>query len=362
MNQFILLTITLVSLACPGQNLTIRQRGNLSEKYATEEMMHAKRQNVRIVFYNVENLYDPFDDTTKLDDEFTSSGARHWGYSKFTEKVNHVAKTFLAIGESDPPAIIGMCEVENKYVLNRLVCHSPLQRFGYRVIHHESPDVRGVDVALIYRPEKFTVISWKCYEVHYSFDTLSKTRDLLLVKGILFRSDTITFIINHWPSRRGGQKESQPRRNFVASLVRSICDSVSSLNPETPIVLMGDLNDEPDNESLTHFLMTKMDTNRIKPADLVNLMLPQMKRWNQGTIKYQGRWSIFDQFIVTGNLIKGSCGLISSFGDAHIFRSDFLTSKDEKNFGVKLNRSFTGPRYTRGFSDHLPVYLDIWKR
>ena len=349
------------NIVCHGQDLPIRQNEYLTEKYARGHMKQKLRQNVRIVFYNVENLYDPFNDTLKLDDEYTAHGIRHWTYSRFREKLNHVAKTFIAMGSDEPPAIIGMCEVENQYVLKKLVEESPLKRFRYRIIHHESPDNRGVDVALLYRHDRFVQIDCKTFPVHFPFDTAAQTREILLVKGTLFQSDTINLLINHWPSRRGGYEESQPKRNYVASLVKSICDSVFMKEPVSRIVLMGDLNDEPDKESLTLFLGTKQDTMNIKPTDLVNLMYPKIKYWNEGTIKYQGQWSVFDQFIVSGNLVSCSNGIHTSFNDAHIFTSTFLTLPDDKAFGVKLNRTYTGPKYTGGFSDHLPIYLDIWK-
>jgi hypothetical protein len=204
-------------------------------------------------------------------------------------------------------------------------------------------------------------ISSKTFVIRFPFDTLVQTREILLVTGTIFQSDTINIFVNHWPSRRGGYQESQPRRNYVALLVRQICDSLFRTDQRSNIVLMGDLNDEPDKESLIKFLGTNQDTVDYHPTDLINLMFPMIRRWNKGTIKYQGEWSIFDQFIVSGNLLAGRSGIQTSFKDANIFSSTFLTSKDDKNFGVKLNRTYNGPRYNGGFSDHLPVYLDIWK-
>ena len=361
MKPLFLLHFSAIIMTCAGQSMPSQQLNQFPEKYANDNVIQKRRQNVRIVFYNVENLYDPYNDSLKMDDEFTPAGVRHWTWSRFREKLNHVAKTFLAMGKSEPPAIIGMCEVENKYVLNKLVHESPLQRFTYRIIHHESPDLRGVDVAMIYRPDKFSPVTWQAYPVRFPFDTVSQTREILMVKGILFETDTIYLFINHWPSRRGGYKESQPRRNYVASRVRSICDSLFQADQDSRIILMGDLNDEPDKESLVLYLNTKQDTINIKPTDLINLMFPKMRRWDEGTIKYQGQWSIFDQFIVSGNLITGSSGITTSFRDAQIFNSPVLTIEDGKNFGVRLNRTYTGPRYTGGFSDHLPIFLDLWK-
>ncbi len=344
-----------------GQNLTIRQTDSFSEKYANQITDRKKSQNVRIVFYNVENLYDPYDDTTTMDDEFTSTGARRWSYSKFQTKLNHLSKTLFAIGEWEPPAIVGFCEVENKYVLNKLIYQTPLKKFKYRIIHHDSPDSRGIDVTLLYRPEKFTVLTWKYIQVHFPFDTTAQTREILMVKGKVFLNDTIILFVNHWPSRRGGYLESQPRRNFVAGLLRSKIDSIFRMDHNPYIIIMGDFNDEPDKESISSILAAKPYLENCGNTDLINLMYPNERQWNEGTIKYQGQWSIFDQFIVSGNLVRKSDESNAIFADAHIFKGDFLMEKDDRNLGEKLKRTYAGPRYLGGFSDHLPIYLDLKK-
>lgn len=362
MNQLCCLVYLLLLYSFSGQNMTERQTCYLSEKYANQFTDCKKSQNVRIVFYNVENLYDPYDDTTKMDNEFTSTGARHWSYSKFQTKLNHLSKTLVAAGEWEPPAIVGLCEVENKYVLNKLIYQTPLKKFNYRIIHHDSPDSRGIDVTLLYRPEKFTVLTWKCFQVHFPFDITAQTREILMVKGKVFLNDTIILFVNHWPSRRGGYLESQPRRNFVAGLLRSKIDSIFRMDHSPNIIVMGDFNDEPDKESLSSILAAKPYPNNCGNTDLINLMYPKERQWNEGTIKYQGQWSIFDQFIVSGNLVRKSDESMALFADAHIFKGDFLLEKDDRNLGEKLKRTYSGPRYIGGFSDHLPIYLDLRKK
>lgn len=352
----------ILPLFCAGQNLTIRQTSRLSEKYANQIHDVQKSQNVRIVFYNVENLYDPYDDTTTMDNEFTSSGAKHWSYSRFQAKLNHLSKTLLAIGKWEPPSIVGMCEVENRYVLNKLIYQTPLKKFSYRIIHHDSPDSRGIDVSLLYRPDKFTVLSSKYFEVHFPYDTGAQTREILMVKGKVFLNDTIIIFVNHWPSRRGGYLASEPRRIFVAGLLRSKIDSIIRSDKNPYIIIMGDFNDEPDKESLARILNAMPTGKDKKPSDLVNLMFSREIRWDEGTIKYQGQWSVFDQFIVSGNLVGISDDTITILAEAHIFREDFLTEKDDRNLGEKLKRTYVGPRYVGGFSDHLPIYLDLKKK
>ena len=314
-----------------------------------------------MIFWNLENLYDPYNDTTKLDDEFTPGGARHWSYSKFSVKLNHIAKTLLAIGEGTAPAIIGMCEVENRYVLNKLIYETPLKPWKYKIIHHESPDLRGVDVALLYRHSLFNPFFTRTITVRFPFDTLTQTREILEVSGILFGSDTITVFINHWPSRRGGYLGSQPRRNYVASILRNLVDSVQSLHPATNILIMGDFNDEPEDESLKRILMAQTDTIPFNSQGLYNLMGIRNRKRLEGTIKYRDQWSTFDQFVVSGALMCGMSGLKANAWNIRICRFPFLVEEDNTYFGEKLKRTYTGPKYTGGFSDHLPVRLEIMR-
>ena len=331
----------------------------ISENRANLDSLKIKSQNVRLVFWNVENLYDPYDDTTKLDDEFTSGGAKHWSYSKFNIKLNHIAKTLLAIGKWEAPVIVGMCEVENRYVLNKLIFETPLKPWKYKFIHHESPDLRGVDVALLYRPSAFKVLSSRSFTIRFPFDTLSQTREILMVKGILHGCDTLLLFINHWPSRRGGYLGSQPRRNYVASILRQLVDSIQDKQPEANILIMGDFNDEPTNESLDKILLAQTDTISFHEKNLYNLMGIRNKNHPEGTLKFRDQWSTFDQFIVSGTLMKGLSGIKAGVRNVLIFRSSFLLEEDNMYFGEKLNRTYSGPKYHGGFSDHLPVTLEI---
>lgn len=332
------------------------------ENRANLDSIKIKSQIARIIFWNVENLYDPYDDSTKLDDEFTTAGARHWNWSKFSMKLNHVAKTLLASGEWSPPAIVGLCEVENRYVLNKLIFETPLKPWKYKIIHHDSPDRRGIDVAMIYRPDLFTVISSRSTLIRFPFDTLAQTREILLVQGIVFKRDTMTLFINHWPSRRGGYLSSQPRRNHVASILKKLIDSVQMTSPAANILVMGDFNDEPEDESLKQVLSALTDPLPSHYSTLYNLMGIRNKFRQEGTLKYRDQWSTFDQFIVSGALMNGLSGIAGGPGNVRIIRNSFLLEEDNTYFGEKLNRTYTGPRYHGGFSDHLPIRLEIVKQ
>jgi hypothetical protein len=330
-----------------------------SENRANLDSIKINRQIVSIIFWNVENLYDPFDDTLKLDNEFTSEGEKHWTWTRFRQKINLTAKTLLSAGGWEFPVIIGLCEVENKFVLNRLVSDSPMQRAGYRIIHYDSPDNRGVDVALLYRPEGFTPLMSRPVEIRYPFDTLARTRDILMVKGVLKNMDTLVILINHWPSRRGGQAYSAPRRNFVASTLRKVTDSLFRENPITNIVITGDFNDDPFDVSLQEYVGAKTEKDSAVYNSLYNLSGIRNGRVPEGTLKFRDQWNTFDQFIVSGALYHGKAGLKASEDASSVFRPSFLVEEDKTYFGTKLKRTYAGPRYLGGFSDHLPVVLKI---
>ncbi len=341
--------------------------------HANSDTLPLSRQNVSIMFYNVENLYDPYDDPGTLDDEFTPAGAKHYTWGKFRLKLNHLAKTIITAGGWDTIGFVGMCEVENKYVLNKLIYETALKGYGYRIIHHDSPDARGVDVAALYHPKKMKVLDYRYHRVNFPGDSAIRTREILVVSAVLFNADTVHFIVNHWPSRRGGQEESAWRRNYVAGMVRGIVDSIiehrtSNIEQRTSnheqrtsnIVIMGDFNDDPIDASLRCHLGAALSADSL--SSLYNLTGMKGLKWNEGTIRYRGRWSTFDQFIVTPPLLSGASGLITSPGDVTICRFPFLLQDDPTWFGEKLNRTYTGPRFTGGFSDHLPVLNRIWDR
>jgi len=360
MKTFFSVFFLLISFFSFFQKVTGRQDTIIPENRAKVDSAFIKSQFVRIVFYNLENLYDPYDDTTKLDDEFTPKGIKRWTFSKFLVKLNHLTKTFMAIGGWEPPAMIGMCEVENRYVLNKMIYETPLKKYKYKFIHYESADARGIDVAFLYRPQVFRVISSRNITIHFPSDSLMHTRDILYVKGVLFITDTVHIFINHWPSRRGGFTESVPKRMLVAQTLRSALDSLQQNRVDPQIIIMGDFNDEPDQPAIREILKAGAYSAQTTSGSLVNLMIPKMKNGNEGTHKFQGKWAILDQFMVSGNFFLKKKGLQISPGSAHIFNASFLMEEDEHFLGGKPYRTYSGPRYSGGFSDHLPVYLDVW--
>ncbi|MDP4281905.1 MAG: endonuclease [Bacteroidota bacterium] len=355
---FSMLTLFIISFYYPPP----KARGIHTEKYAKASRLTNGRHFVRIAFYNTENMYDPGKDSTKSDDEFTPAGARKWTYTKFYSKLNHLGKTILAMGDGEPPAAVGLCEIENRRVLNCLTASTPLRPFRYQVVHYDSPDLRGVDVALLYRPERLRILYSIPIAVRFPQDSSLRTRDILYAKGILENGDTLHLFVNHWPSRRGGAKKSSGRRAVAASILRRYVDSLFRKVHHPGIIIMGDFNDEPADRSLENVLQANPVTESIFPDRLYNLMFRKLRTTGSGTIKYQGKWSVFDQIIVSGTLLLKESGYVTHEADASIFRGKFLLQEDEKHMGDKLYRTYQGPSYKGGFSDHLPVYLDLTKK
>jgi len=314
------------------------------------------KDRLRIVFYNVENLFDYFDDSVKMDEEFLPNQGRYWTKARYETKQKHLAQTIMALGGWEAPALIGLCEVENRYVLNSLTGFTALKTAGYEIIHQDSPDNRGIDVAALYRPEKFELINYEYYKVQFPFDSISRTRDILHVIGKLPNQDTLHFFVNHWPSKYGGEFETAPKRMYAAQFLRGKVDSLLSTNPKALILLTGDFNDTPVAASIMDGLDIKTDLSGLESADLYNLMYPI--RFKTGTHSFQNKWSILDQFIVSGNLMSFSTNTHVLGQTAQVFDMPFLLVEGATGTTRPL-RTYQGPKYIGGFSDHLPILLDL---
>ncbi|MFK8045964.1 MAG: endonuclease/exonuclease/phosphatase family protein [Crocinitomicaceae bacterium] len=310
---------------------------------------------IRIMFYNVENLFHPSNDSLKNDDEFAEGGIRYWNWSKYERKLIHIAQNIIAIGEWEPPAIVGLCEVENLQCLIDLLRDTPLREFGYEILHQESGDRRGIDVAYIYRPNFFNLVDYKSFVLNFPGST-RPSRDILYMKG-LSGNDTLHCFVNHWPSRYGGELATKSKRNFAASVLKAKFDSIQKVNPKAKILAMGDFNDYPQDESMNSILSAKKDSIDIGASDLINLIWQYEKQI--GTNKYQGEWHILDQFIINQNLLTDTKGLRTKFSLAQIFVRPWLMTKETSGFGEKPFRTYNGFKYIGGYSDHLPIYVDI---
>ena len=317
---------------------------------------------MRIMFYNVENLFHPDNDSLKNDDSFTEEGMNHWSKYKYWIKQKKIAQVLTSVGGWEAPAVIGLCEVENELALIHLTRYTSLKNQKYSIVHHESEDWRGIDVALLYRKEKFRVIADTAYDVRFSFDKKSRTRNILHVTGIAMHTDTVHIFVTHWPSKYGGAFVTIPKRKHVASEIRKYSQEILKKNPNANIIIMGDFNDSPNEESVVKGLRAKPPGN-YKDGDLVNLMYPLMNE-KIGSHFYAGEtgneWSMLDQMVVSSSLLKNNNAIKIKDNKAHIFSADFLLETSNKGIIVP-NRTFHGMKYHGGFSDHLPVYIDIEK-
>jgi len=328
-----------------GENKTVFQQTNANKRDAN---------SIRVMFYNVENLFNPTEDSITSDEEYQPTGMRGWTYNRLKRKQINIAKVVLAVGGWDPPELVGVCEVEDYSVLYGLANDTPLKNFGYKIVHRNSPDPRGIDVALLYRPDKFKVLFSHPFSIRFPFDTASRTRDILYVKGIACKRDTVNIFVNHWPSKFGGAMATIPKRKYVASVLRNLSDSLLTVNPNANILIMGDLNDSPYDESVSKVLRAKMDSMNLAPNDLYNMLAGVGLSWKKGTIKFREEWETIDHIIVSKPLLSHT----TPHG-MQIFDAPFLLQDDEVWFGKKPFRTYYGAKYIGGFSDHLPVYSDF---
>ncbi len=313
-------------------------------------------RNFSILFYNVENLFDTIDDPLTNDDDFTPDGDLHWTSKRLKTKLLNLSKVILSSGGWQTPDVIALCEVENRFVLEKLIRDTPLKPFPYKIIHKESPDHRGIDVAFLYNAETFYPLEYK----HYSLGEDLKTREILYVSGILNDVDTVHFFVNHWPSRYSGFLETKSLRKLAAETVREKVDELNLKYRFPKIVIVGDFNDSPSDESITKSLKAKQVQDSALSSELYNLSY-QWAEQGQGTMKYQSQWFVFDQIIVSGSLLNAANGYIAHPEDATIVDLPFLIERDERYAGTKPLRTYYGFKYQGGFSDHLPVLLNLQK-
>lgn len=314
-------------------------------------------ERFRVVWYNVENYFDAQDDSLKLDEEYLPGGMRGWSVTKYRKKQANIAKVITAVSGWENAAVIGLCEVENRYCMVGLAEYSPLKSLGYEIVHHESPDFRGIDVGMLYDPLQFKPLYDEAIPVN--LETGKPTRDILYVKGLAHRTDTVHFFVCHFSSRWGGTLESEPRRVFTAAIVRSRVDSILAVNDKANIVIMGDFNDAPSDKSMSETLAARPLTAMPDASKLYNMMI-HFEENNIGSHKYQQEWSCLDQIVVSENLLDKASNIRTSQEDTHIFSPDFLLEKDVKFLGEKPFRTYIGFKYHEGYSDHLPLYLDLW--
>lgn len=312
----------------------------------------AQRHDFSVAFYNVENLFDTVDDPAIDDEEFLPDSPRQWTADRYRLKQTDVAKVIAAIPVKGLPDILGLCEVENRTVLLDLVKTEELALAGYMMVHTDSPDRRGIDVALLYKPDRFRTVHEETFTAPLA-NSGNPTRDVLYVKGLAMNSDTLHVFVNHWPSRYGGAVKSEPNRIGIAQLVRARIDSVLQVEPNAKIVVMGDFNDNPTDTSVNEVLgaATMPDETELP---LFNLHARSFGP-DRGTFNYRGTWNMLDQIIVSWGLRDATHGLSCPPGAGHILREPFMIYTSDKGMEYP-NKTYGGDRYYGGISDHLPVY------
>ena len=318
------------------------------------------KKNVLIVSYNVENLFDTIDDPHKLDNEFLPQSKKKWTSNRYQSKINHLSKVISSIDSTKLPDIISLVEVENRAVLEDLSQNKSLKKAHYQIVHKESPDRRGIDVALLYNPKKFKLLSQHFYKVSLADDAYFKTRDILYAKLIFKKTkDTLHIFVNHWPSRRGGQEKSEHKRVRAAEVLKSVTDSIFKADGNPSIMIMGDFNDEPTDKSITETLQAK-PLNSISNGNLYNLSLAKHLK-KEGSYYYwkTKEWNMIDQLIVSGQLINSKKELQLKSTDVMIYRQNFFLYTNKK--GVQSPaKTYGGTRYYGGYSDHLPIYFYLY--
>ncbi len=331
---------------------------------------------IRVAFWNMENFFDPFVDSTKTYNAFTEDGMQHWTKSRFYRKRNNMYKAILAMSENRPLGILGMCEVENEYVLSALFEQTPLKKHNYRWVHYEGPDKRGIDPAIVYSIDHFQLVESAVFPYYNPEDTAYHSRDILYAKfvavgpstlrqaqgsGTSAAADTILVFVNHWPSRYSGELETVGSRSCSAAILRAKVDSIMAVAPEgyqPKVIMMGDLNDCPTDPSVYDVLRAR-HPSELEEGCLINLFGKNVGLGFEGTLKHQSDWQIFDQIIVTPAVMDDREGFHYKEGSARIFHAEFMLEDDEVYHGKKLFRTYVGPKYFGGFSDHLPVYIDL---
>lgn len=330
------------------------------------ETLTAQKQEVKVAaigFYNLENLFDTEDDPDIWDEEFTPDGSKAWTEDKYQEKLTNMAYVISQIGTELTPngvSILGICEIENRKVVEDLLKEPQLADRGYKIIHYDSPDFRGIDVGLIYNPDHYKVTKSTPINVDISVgDNKRTTRDILHVEGI-FDGEPLHVLVNHWSSRRGGEKKSAWKRNKAAKICRAVVDSLEVANPGAKVIVMGDLNDDPTNESVRSHLRAVGKKKDLRKNRFLFNPYEDLYRRGLGSNAYRDSWSLFDQVIMTESLTNEEQDGYY-FHKGQVFNKKFLIQRSGQYKGYPM-RTFSFDKYQGGYSDHFPSFIYLIKK
>lgn len=320
------------------------------------EVPATAQKKYSIIFYNVENLFDIWDDPETSDEEFLPESQRHWTKRRFEDKIIMIYKALITAGDGECPDIIGLAEVENLWVIEQLIRRTPLNKVPYGIIHKESPDPRGIDVALLFRKDRLKPIDYEFIPVSQQGKYGFVSRDILHFTAEV-EDEKIHFFVNHWPSRSGGYTETREKRNITAGILRKSIDSLLNKNREENILVMGDFNATQNEKCFSAILKTYPCPGNNNPLSLINLSTHWTK-YADGTIRNGGQWEIFDQIICSPHFLKNETLRIDP-EQKGICNFEFLLESDPTFLGKKPFRTYMGPIYHGGISDHLPVRIYI---
>lgn len=328
-------------------------------------LSHAQKKQYKvgaIGFYNFENLFDTLDTPDVKDTEFTPTGYKVWNTQRYQDKLDNLAKVVSELGTKVTPdglSVLGVAEIENRSVLEDFVAHPLVKDRNYQIVHYDSPDFRGIDVALLYNPKYFTVDSSRAVPL-LIYDKNGKrkyTRDILLVSG-QYDGEPMHFLVNHWPSRRGGEAATQELRNAGALVCKQITDSLTQIDPYAKVLIMGDLNDDPTSPSVKKVLAAKSDPGQVRKKNIYNPMA-ELFRKGYGTLAYRDTWSLFDQILLSYGLVTKRSGGYR-YHQVKIHNEPYMLQKSGRFKGYPF-RSYGGSEYLGGYSDHFPVYVYLVK-
>ncbi len=348
-NIFITISTFLILFSC-----------NTQEKGNARNQKNENKNEYIIAFYNVENLFDIYDDPKKKDEEFTPNGFKMWTKKRYKKKLKDLSWVLSNLSD-ELPAIIGLAEVENRKVTEDLASEKLLRKGKYKVIHEECSDIRGIDVALLYRSNLFEYISHEKIPILVpTKDGKSRQREILYVKGKFIGSDEIFNIyVNHWKSRRGGKDETEIKRIETAKILKKHTDKIFAKNKDAKIIIMGDLNDEPEDRSVNKELFATNNTKNPEYNEFYNLLYNKSIK-GKGTNSRNYKWFMLDNLIVSQSLVDNDDFYVKN-SEGKIFKNNKILYYNTKaNFKVP-SKTYGGKNYYGGYSDHLPVYF-ILKR
>jgi predicted extracellular nuclease len=319
------------------------------------------KNSLTVMFYNVENLFDTSNDSLTADEEYLPQSPKKWDSGKYNKKISDLARVISSVNEKELPSLVGLAEVENIKVLEDLVSSQKLKKGKYGIVHFDSKDERGIDVALLYNKDEVELMDSKAIQVSFGKDIQDATRDILFVRCRLKGDRIINVFVNHWPSRSPTREESEMKRVMAALTLRREVDNILNIDNEAAILIMGDFNDEPTNKSIFQILNATDKRKNAHYRDLYNLMFEPHNLNGEGTITYRDSWQMFDQIIVSQSMLSKDGGYHLNYSDGKVFKGGEVMVKDPATGAQVINRTYGGDNYLGGVSDHLPVYTILIK-